>query len=415
MKKFFEIIKLSLCDICLNKTKSFLSLIGIVIGIMSLTCIVTFGEGGKAKIEEMLQQTGKDIFWVEEKKDQIGFRDMPSHNGNEMGRPMFLEGEDDFIEIKQIAKIENQTEYIKNIEIVLNRNGFCKNLDSQINLNGITPGYAMLVDLEIIKGRFICRLDMDKMLNVCVIDITDENMALSRIKRHMYVGNSIILDDKEYIIVGLVKTNKKLDMYSGFDNITVYIPGTVMENVYSDYQKKVYLQSFSEDRLKEAKIEIIKILRSINMGKRDFITHSFKEILSKGTEMVQTITLVVGGIAFLSLLIGGIGIMNVMFLSTYMRIKDIGTQIAVGARKIDILIQFLSESVILCLIGGIIGIIFGLLIAKLSTPLMELPFIISWRIILTGLLFSISTGVFAGLYPALRASNMNVIEALNYE
>jgi putative ABC transport system permease protein len=400
MRNFKEYIYIGFDNLKAYRLRSTLSLIGIIIGIAAVIAVASMGEGSKARLRQQIKKWGTEI---------LNIRPNRSHRGNmkqglaRSSRNISALTENDLLSIKRNAS------FVSDITSVINSQ--CEINKRQVNVWGIDEGYQGVATVNILQGRFIDRRDITNKRNICAIEM---NTNISKFFKGLpKIGGYLYLWNMPFKIVGLVEREALKRGY--IDNsIDVYIPIDILKGKEST-MKSFFARAVSEDKLQQAAYEIETILQSRRLGNKMYKARFSGNYQKEANEMLQTITLVIGGIAFLSLLVGGIGIMNMMLISVGERTKEIGVRKALGAERIDIITQFLIEAIILCIIGGIIGIVMGLIIAWIAAPLLQLPFIISWKVVAIGASFAVSVGILSGLYPALKASKLSPIEALRYE
>ena len=267
------------------------------------------------------------------------------------------------------------------------------------------------------KGKFYNSSDVANTSNVAVIGPTTAKKLFGKTEP---IGKIIKIDGKNFTVIGVTSSMGANQFGQDLDDMVTVPITTAMNKLYGvDYLNIILAKSISEDKINEAEEELKNILRKQhNIGpgdKDDFTVRNQTQILSVITMITNVFTITLSGIAAISLLVGGIGIMNIMLVSVTERTREIGIRKAVGAKNRDILVQFLTESVVLSIIGGILGIVFAISIATilnrytiLNTSITTLPIIIA-------LSFSTVIGLFFGIYPAMRAAKLNPIDSLRYE
>lgn len=402
---FSEVITSSWSNLWIHRLRSILSLLGIVIGIAGVIAVVAIGDGGRKKIRDDINKMGASILRIGPSLGSDG--NFNRDNRNSRGPQL------DHLTRWDIASLRRYAPSVKGVTVVKRRVVNVSDSKS-IMVWGVEPDFAGLAQVTILKGRFIKAIDIVAGNRICVIEVSPN---LSKIFPRMpRLGETITLAQHRLRVVGFVSRGA----LGGWDARTmeVYVPIRIIGQfgqAYSGGEEETYVEAVSEDRVDQAKREAESILVSRRLGKRRFDLTSPAQFMKSATNMIQTVTLIVAGVALLSLLVGGVGIANIMLISVGERTREIGIRMAIGARKRDIWTQFLSEVVLLCLIGGILGIFLGLIIAVLVTPVLYLPFVFSWRAIMVGVIFSTAVGTLTGIFPALRASRMHPVEALRYE
>lgn len=399
----FESLKSAIDNIKANKLRSILTMLGIIIGISSVITIVSIGQGGKKYITNQFESIGTNLISVQLKpaNNDITFSD-------------YFTLEDAKIIEDKIPKVDYVAPFNEDFGRIRYENGV-----KRAQIVASTEKYIKIANLSIIKGRFINKHDLDTQRMVCVIDdITAQKLFKSKNAVGKQIRLSIKDNNLNALVVGIVKNpNGNLastfgENYPGF----VIIPITISERILPD-SRIGYMFVMLKDMInsKETASKIVRLLeiRHRNSGKYA-AEEGFKQ-LDMVNKIINTFTAVIGAIAGISLLVGGIGVMNIMLVSVTERTREIGIRKAIGARQRDIKLQFLTESIILCLIGGIIGMILGITIGYIAGSIINIPFVLSPTVVLISFLFSSAVGIFFGLYPANKAAKLDPIEALRYE
>jgi putative ABC transport system permease protein len=293
-----------------------------------------------------------------------------------------------------------------------------------VTVNGVVPVHQQVRNEGLSEGEFINETHMLGRASVAVIG---SETADNLFGRHTgLVGETVRIDGQPFRIIGVLET-KGGSAFGSQDN-RVLVPLTtaqsrLMKGSTAEEVDIIYVQAVSSDAATQAAEEVAQILRTrhhTEIGADDFTVYSQEDMLSTASSITGVLTIFLGGIAAISLLVGGIGIMNIMLVSVAERTREIGLRKALGARKRDILIQFLAESSLLSMLGGLIGVLLGWMIAiaieKIATA-SGTPFtpVITLNAILLATVFSAAVGLFFGIYPASRAASLQPVEALRYE
>ncbi|MEK7813842.1 MAG: ABC transporter permease [Candidatus Desantisbacteria bacterium] len=406
-KDLFKIAKRGLFS---NKVRFFLSLIGITIGIAGIVGIITIGEGKKKKVNEFVNRMGADIVTIE------GYREADTIK--DAGKPLSK---------SDIAFIKKRCPSIKEIaEISISGTGleyYIEEIENDENIvsfseKGVDPTFARVSNIEIIKGRFISEADVRERRKVCAIELTSG--IVTQCKRNLKIGDYLTYGPEKIKIIGFVKTKAIFRMLP--DELLAYWPISTAEEILiikqglipESIMQTICIQSISPKKTKQLLKEVENAIKQRNEGHipSNLKPYIYESLVEEGLKEVNRTTLIMLAIALIALIVGGIGIMNVMYISVMERIKEIGIRRAVGAKEIDVILQFLTEALFLCLSGGIIGIFLGLFIAYYFMPFFDIPFVISLPPITAGLLSACIIGLFAGLKPAIKASKLDPVEIL---
>jgi putative ABC transport system permease protein len=295
--------------------------------------------------------------------------------------------------------------------------------DTTVTVTGVEPDYFQVRSLKVMEGDMISQ---DQQLGQASVAVIGTQTADKLFGTHEGVtGETIRIENQPFRVIGVLES-KGGSAFGSQDN-TVLIPFTTAQSRLirrsSGQVDIIYVEATTPDSVKQASLEISDILRTrhrTEIGADDFSVQSQQDIVATAQTITGVLTIFLGGVAAISLLVGGIGIMNIMLVSVTERTREIGLRKALGARKRDILIQFLTESALLSLVGGIIGIILGWLLAMLigriaSASGTAFNPTVGLDAVLLATLFSTAVGLFFGIYPANRAANLEPVEALRYE
>ena len=388
-----------------NILRSILTILGIVIGVASVIAMVMIGDGTTANVKENISKLGTNMLTLRVGQERRG----PPREDN--SAKAF---EDD-----DIVAIKNE---IQNVKAVASENSSSINIvyGNKSNASfviGTNNDYFIIKDWELSDGRIFDESELSTGKSSCILGSTivkqlfeDENPIGANIRLKSFSCNVIGVlkskgasafgrDQDEVVIVPLKMSQRKIKGDKDISSILISITeGKYIENAKSD------ITALMQER------------RAIKVGESDnFYIRDMEEILSTMTSTTKMLTYLLGSIAAISLLVGGIGIMNIMLVSVTERTREIGTRLAIGAMENEVLLQFLVEAIVLSTLGGIIGIFLGLSIGVVVVNMMDLPFILNEQIILISFIFSTLIGVFFGYFPAQKAAKLNPIDALRYE
>lgn len=417
-----ENILLAVAGLKSNRMRSFLTMLGIIIGIGSVIAIVSIGNAVTANVSNAMSGMGANVIqvYVTPRDAQNSTTDV-TVGGNNMD-------ESDLISTDQINAFRQKfSDEISGISLEESA-GDGKVQDGHLYANisavGVNPDYKDVSSVKLIQGRFIQERDVEANRRVAVVsDKLVSNMFHANVDP---IGKQISSDvngwDETFTIVGVYKYERTSlgGMSAAKKDVrtSLLIPVSVAKE-QAQYQNYVYFslktKSVSDSQAFAKKINKYFSKIYANNTKYTCESYNMESMMSSVTSVMNTISAAVAAIAAIALLVGGIGVMNIMLVSVTERTREIGTRKALGARSSYIRAQFIVEAVIICLIGGIIGVIFGILLAWLGVTLIGTKLTISVPIILISVGFSMLIGVFFGYYPAKKASRLDPIEALRYE
>ncbi|MCZ6172875.1 MacB family efflux pump subunit [Campylobacter ureolyticus] len=395
--KFLEALKMAISSIFSHKLRSFLTMLGIIIGIASVICVVALGEGSQEKILSSIRAIGTNTINIYPGKN---FGDLRA------GKVKSLSVDD-----SRILGMQNYLDYSTPNTSTSGVITY-KNLSLNANLRGGGVNSLAVNGIEIQTGR---SFELSDIANSNSVVIIDQNTKNSFFKDENPLGKNIFFNQKPLKIIGIAKEDE--NAFGGSDNLRLYAPfSTVINKITGDRHIHSITVKVKDDINAQLAEEAIVSILTQKHGKKDFFTRNSDTIKKTVESTMATMRLLISSIALISLIVGGIGVMNIMLVSVSERTKEIGIRMAIGAKESDILIQFLIEAIILCIIGGIIGLFtaysFGYLFNSLSgnfyMKFSTMPAIIA-------LMSSCLVGTIFGYLPAKNASKLNPIDALLQE
>ena len=409
MRRLLENIKIAFQSLSINKLRSFLTMLGIIIGVGAVVAMMSIGVGAQQSVMQSIQDIGSNLIII-----TPGERSEEEDVSSILGTTV-----KDQLKMADVKAIEKEATLIEGAAPVVVSSSIVSYSDknAQVSIYASSEAAEGIYNFEIDKGRFYNSSDVANSSNVAVIGQTIVEKLFGKKDP---IGKIIKIDGKNFTVIG---TNKPMgaNQFGVDQDKMVSVPITTAQNkLYGmDYINMILAKSISEDSIDEASEEIEKILRrqhNIRLGENnDFSIQSQTQMLDMVSVITSIFTITISSIAGISLLVGGIGIMNIMLVSVTERTREIGIRKAIGAKNKDILIQFLIESVVLSITGGIAGIIFAVLIATILNKFTILETSISAFPIILAFTFSTIVGLFFGIYPAMRAARLNPIEALRHE
>lgn len=393
-----ECILVALEGIRANKMRSALTMLGIIIGVAAVITVVAIGQVGQAAILSSLEGIGTNLFQIYPK-------------GSEE-TPITLA---DLITLQDLEVIKSVATDIKYISPVNDRALLAKyeRESKRVYVTGVWSEYQHIRNIKMDQGRFLSESDEKANRRVVVIDTKLEKDLFGR---EDAIQKQIEIFGMSMTVIGVTKWDDSLLMGGPDYPSTVYIPFSTFRSIDGfDYVPYAVASAVSKEKTENAMKQAEQILEKRRHTQDRYHTYSLQEDMEEINTVMNILQLVIGSIAAISLLVGGIGVMNIMLVSVTERTREIGIRKALGAEYKDIIAQFLIEAVVICTIGGCIGMIIGLGGGLIAAALAKVPPLISPLTILIAFGFSTSIGIIFGLYPARKAARMNPVEALRYE
>ncbi|MGD1994525.1 MAG: ABC transporter permease [Anaerolineae bacterium] len=414
-------LEVAIRALLVNKMRSALTMLGIIIGISAVIILVSVGQGVQMMVAEQMQQVGSNLLFVIPGELESNSTTMKSNFLRSANVSSLTLGDAEAIfDATNVPAVRDVAP-----EFIGSGTAVYGNRNAQVNVSGVTPGYSTVRNFYPVLGRFITSTDLETDARVAVLGQTVvADLFQFGINP---IGQTIRINRVPFRVVGVME-EKGGTAFSDEDDV-VFIPLTTAQSrlfggrsVSGDYSVSViYATAVDESQIDAARDEITRVLRRrhgllYSTDKDDFSVLTQEDISAVLGSLTAVLTGFLGLIATISLVVGGIGIMNIMLVSVTERTREIGLRKAVGARRRDILAQFLIEAITLSLVGGGIGIVIGLTGTIVASRMIEdLNLSISPSTIFLATGFSILVGMFFGIYPAMRASRLNPIDALRYE
>lgn len=389
MTKFLNILKVSIKNINGNKLRTILTMLGLIIGIASVIILVGIGSGTSSQVTSQVQSLGADVLTL-----NISSTDTSLDY-------------DQIDEIKNLQNIESAAPY-KTVSSTVTRGD---NSSGRASIIATTNEYMDVMNLTISDGRLLSTIDIDNNSKVCLLG---SDIAETLFEDDTAVGNKIKIDGDNYTVIGVL-TATGSSMGNDVDEMVI-IPFTTAKYLGADTTvSSMYIKVNDENQIENTTTSIENyISTTLGLTTDDFSVSSQDSMLSTMDEVNNSLSVMLGGIASISLIVAGIGVMNVMLVSVTERTKEIGIRKALGAKRSDILVQFLIEALLLCVIGGIIGIILGISVGNLLGQ-MGYDFTAETWITLIAFFSSVIIGLVFGIFQAYKASKLNPIDALHTE
>lgn len=402
--QFTENLKQALLSLGSNKLRSILTMLGIIMGVFSVVAIMAISNATKVFMTTELNKMGANTIILQT-------------NGNDdLAR-------EDLLTMKDIERI---VEGVEDVEFIVGAKTFYSYLKMEdetrdaINA-GVTSQYTSFQEIKLATGRFVSSMDVDGAKRVAIVPDTfareffgTTDILGEEVRIYNYYGEALKLK-----VIGVTNTEDDLfaSMLEGIEMpVSIYVPLTTLQNFFGDdYIDQIQVSAREGADLKATGKSIVKLLEFTHRNENKYIATTVEEIQKSVGGILNVISSVLLVIAIITLVVGGIGIINILLVSVTERIREIGLRKALGAKKKDIVLQFLTESIMMTLFSGLIGSVMGLIAGAIISAVIKIPPVVDFKTMALALLGSVLLGLIFGVYPAKKAADLDPIESLRYE
>ena len=405
--QLFQTISMVFKAIAGNKVRSFLTMLGVIIGVMSVIVLVAIGQGTTASVTESISSMGPNLLTVNIMTRSVGgknaMRGGMTASSNSKGTVI--------LKLDEILELE-QDESIAYVSPTCTGNLTVKagSTNTTASVMGVLPAYQYIINQGVEQGRYIIDADVDNRSAVCVIGV---DLAQDLFGNTNVVGNTVYIDGRKFKIVGVLES--KGTSMTGSSDESIVLPFTLAQRMLeSTTISSIYVSAVDSLSVDAAQESVERFLYKKYQNESTYSVMNQTQMLETANETASTLSLMLGGIAGISLLVGGIGIMNIMLVSVTERTREIGIRKAIGAKRRNILLQFLIESVVISGLGGLLGLVLGYGLMHVLENYVGMSLSMSLGVAELAIAFSMGVGVIFGLYPANKASCLKPIDALHY-
>ncbi|MCK9557483.1 MAG: ABC transporter permease [Candidatus Cloacimonetes bacterium] len=398
------IIRIALKSLTRNKTRTFLTMLGIIIGVAAVIAMLAIGQGAQKIVEDQVNSMGTNVIMVFSNFSQSAVR-QAAGGGN-------------LLTVDDVDAIRDQLDGVLYASPVYNTFGQLKYEGNnwRTGVMGVDTDYFFIRDMQTSSGDLFYGSDVENGAKVCVIGKTVADNLFGDIDP---VGKIIRIRNIPFTVTGVLTAKGQSVMGQDQDDTILAPYTTVYQRLLGHRWRNmtIMVSAVSRETINRLQQDILDLLQARHRGttSEEFVVQSQTDLAETANSVSHTMTILLASIAGISLLVGGIGIMNIMLVSVTERIKEIGIRRAVGAGKRDVLLQFIVEAVAISILGGFFGILLGFVAAQIVSKVMDWNIAVTvWSIILS-VGFSMAIGIFFGWYPAKKAANLNLIDALRYE
>ena len=402
-----EVLRVSLRALARNKMRTILTMLGIIIGVGAVICTVAIGQGAAKQVQEQIQSLGDNIIFI----SAGSIKTSGVHLGSQATKSLTAaDGKAILAEVPFIKWVTPSVGY--SVQIVYGANNW------YTRASGVNPDYIKIRHWPLAAGSMFSTMDDDVSSDVCLLGQTVVKSLFS--PSDDPVGKTVQISNLPFRVIGVLAA-KGSSPFGGDEDDVIVMPYTTVQKKLSGISWIQFMMASADsaDDIQPAEDQIAAVLRQRHHLRPDedddFIIRSPTDFTQAQTHASDVMTILLASIASVSLLVGGIGIMNIMLVSVTERTREIGVRMAIGATESDVQKQFLSEAMVLSLMGGLVGIVFGVFSSVAVSDLFQWATLVSPSSIVIAAVFSAAVGVFFGYYPAKRAAQLDPIEALRYE
>lgn len=400
---FWTIIKVALKSLVANKLRTLLAMLGIIIGVGAVISMLGMGAGAQKQVLQRISQMGTNLLIIR-----------PAQRGS-MG---VMSGTQQNLTVEDAEALLREIPSIRQVAPVVSGNAQVKyfNKNARVSTVGTSATYFPVRNFEVEKGRSFTEGEVENMGRVAVIGPTT---AETLFETDNPLGKIIKINNINFRVEGVLKSKGDQGWFNPDDQVLIPYTTAMKQLFGQDYLREIDVQAKTGADLTQVQEEVTAVLRRRHRilpgAPDDFSIRNQADIIDTASEVSKTFTVLLGSIASISLLVGGIGIMNIMLVTVTERTREIGVRKAIGAKDRDILRQFLLEAMLMTGLGGVLGVGVGIGAAKLIGALTQFSTEVNMSSIILALVFSAGVGIFFGYYPARRAAQLDPIEALRYE